>query len=325
MRIFVSAITLVFLVAACGGGSSAPSSPAASSAAPTPSSAGSSATGGAATTGSSPGASTSAHAGSAASQSATTGVVPAFDHIVVVVEENRASGEVLGNPNAPFMNALTRSGLRLMNSYGIRHPSQPNYLTLFSGATHGVTSDACPLTFRGDNLAHQLLSRGQTFAGYSQTLPRTGYTGCTWANRYARKHAPWADFTNVPASANRMMSAFPRDYSKLPRVSFVVPDLQYDMHDGTVAQADAWLRSHLGGYISWARTHNSLFVLTWDEDDRSAGNNIPGVLVGDHVPHARYWKRVDHYTMLRTIEAACGLPALGHAAERAPIAAAWTP
>ncbi len=38
-----------------------------------------------------------------------------------------------------------------------------------------------------------------------------------------------------------------------------------------------------------------------------------------------YAGRIDHYTMLRTIEAAYGLPALGQAAARKPVTSVWTP
>jgi acid phosphatase len=120
------------------------------------------------------------------------------------------------------------------------------------------------------------------------------------------------------------MSAFPTDVTRLPRVSFVIPNLQHDMHDGTVAQADSWLHSHLAGYVTWARTHNSLLILTWDEDDNTPTNHIPGVLAGAHLQAGHYAGRVDQYTMLRTIEAACGLGAIGTAAQRAPISGIWS-
>src|SRR5207248_11358155 len=150
-----------------------------------------------------------------------------------------------------------------------------------------------------------------------------GFAG--WSRgAYARKHAPWTDFTGLPGTIGQPMSAFPSDYSRLPRVSCVVPNLDHDMHDGTIAQADQWLRSRLSGYVAWARRNDSLLILTWDEDDFTTANQIPGVLVGAHVRTGRYGGRVDHYTVLRTIEAACGLPALGVARNRRPITAIWT-
>jgi acid phosphatase len=255
---------------------------------------------------------------------AAAAAVPRFAHIVVVVEENRAYSDVIGSGQAPYINALARSGTLLTRSYGVRHPSEPNYLALFSGSTHGLTDDSCPHTYQGRNLGSQLRSHGLAFAGYSESLPSVGYLGCS-AGPYARKHAPWTDFANLPGSVGRPLSRFPADYRRLPRVSFVVPNVNNDMHDGSVAQGDRWLRRHLGGYVTWAHRHNSLLVVTWDEDDMSAGNHIPGLLVGAHVRHVRYRGRVDHYTMLRTIEAACRLPALGRAARRSPITGIWMP
>jgi acid phosphatase len=250
--------------------------------------------------------------------------VPRFSHVVVVVEENHAAAEILGNPGAPYMNALARSGVVLTRSYGITHPSYPNYLALFSGSTHGISDDSCPHYFGGTNLGAQLRAHGLSFGGYAQGLPSTGYRGCT-AGKFARRHAPWIDFTDLPRSLSRPMTAFPTDYSRLPRLAFVIPDLNHDMHDGTVAQADGWLRQHLARYVSWAGRHNSLLVVTWDEDDKSANNHVLGLLAGAHLRHGRYTARVDHYGLLRTLEAAFGLPAIGAARQRAPITGIWSP
>jgi acid phosphatase len=254
---------------------------------------------------------------------AAASAIPHFAHIVVVIEENHAFSEIIGSAQAPYLNTLARTGALLTRSYGITHPSEPNYLALFSGSTQGLTSDACPLRYGTRNLATQLRTHGLRFVGYAQSLPYAGYRGCS-AGPYARKHAPWFNFPNLPGRLGKPMSAFPADFTRLPRVSFVVPDLDHDMHDGTIGQADRWLRSHLGGYAAWAPRHNSLLIVTWDEDDNSASNRIPGVLVGAHVRRGRYAGRVDHYTILRTIEAACGLPALRRAANRAPITDIWT-
>ncbi|MFN2562681.1 MAG: alkaline phosphatase family protein [Jatrophihabitans sp.] len=250
--------------------------------------------------------------------------MPRFAHIVIVVEENRADSQVLGNRDAPYINALGRDGAILADSYGIRHPSQPNYVALFSGSTKGLTDDSCPHSYGGKNLGSQLLASGLTFGGYSESLPSRGYLGCS-AGPYARKHNPWADFPDLPASVNRPLTSLAANWSALPTVAFVIPNLNHDMHDGSVRAGDTWLRDHLGGYADWARTHDSLLIVTWDEDDFTARNRIPGVMAGAHVKPGRYSRRVDHYTMLRTVEAAYGLEPLGAAAQRAPITSVWTP
>jgi acid phosphatase len=239
---------------------------------------------------------------------------------VVVVEENHSRADVIGSRQAPYLNALARDGASFIHSTAITHPSQPNYLALFSGSTHGVTSDSCPHRFGSNNLGNELRRAGLSFTGYSESLPQAGFLGCT-DGAYARKHVPWTDFTDLPASVNRPFSAFPTDFTKLPTLSFVIPNLNHDMHDGTVAQGDTWLRTHLSSYVRWMRTHQSLLVVTWDENDGSAGNQIPTIFAGYGVVNGSYGQRINHYRVLRTLEASYGLPALGAAAQTTPIRA----
>jgi hypothetical protein len=234
-------------------------------------------------------------------------------HVVVVVEENRSYSDIIGNPSAPFVNSLARRGASFTRFFAERHPSEPNYLALFSGSTHGLTSDACPLRFTGGNLGRALRASGRSFTGYSESLPRTGFTGCA-AGSYVRRHAPWVNFTNLPRSVNQPFSAFPHQFSHLPRVCFVIPNLVHDMHDGTIAMGDRWLRSHLGSYANWARAHRSLLLVTWDEDDRSQANRIPTIAVGSSVQRGRAGERLNHYRLLRTLDDAFGLPHHGLAA-----------
>lgn len=241
-----------------------------------------------------------------------------WQHVVIAVMENHSYSDIIGNSSAPFLNRLAASGASFTQAFAERHPSEPNYLALFSGSTHGLTDDHCPLTYRGPDLGSELRAAGHSFAGYSEGLPRTGSLECTHG-RYARRHVPWSDFTDLPASVNRPMSAFPSDPDRLPAVSFVIPDLDHDMHDGTVTAGDDWLRTHLGSYASWAPTHDSLLVVTWDEDDRSESNRIPTIAVGAHVRPGRVAERIDHYRLLRTIEDAFQVPPLGRAARATPI------
>lgn len=254
--------------------------------------------------------------------------LPRPDHVVVVIDENKAFGQIIGNPQAPYINALAKQGALFTRAYAITHPSQPNYLALFSGSTHGVTSDACLGRLRGPNLASELLAAGYRFATYSESLPRAGYAGCAHG-LYRRKHNPAVNWqgVNVPASANLPFARFPADYARLPSVSIVIPNLLDDMHNGApaaaIARGDRWLRERLGGYVRWARAHRSLFVLTWDEDDRRSGNHIVTLIAGAGVRPGAYTTRVDHYRVLSTLAALYGLRAPGEAARVAPITQIW--
>jgi len=248
--------------------------------------------------------------------------VPEPAHTIVVVMENHSSAEIIGNPAAPFINSLARQGALFTRSYAITHPSQPNYLALFSGSTQGVTDDGCPYRFTAPNLAADLIKAGQSFAGYSEDLPGPGSPACS-AGEYARKHVPWTDFTNVPGSVSLPFTSFPAVFARLPAVSFVIPDLCDDMHDCSPAVGDSWLRVHLGGYVTWAMTHDSLLILTWDEDDSSQGNHIATIFAGQQVRAGRYAEMITHYSVLATIEAAYTLPRDGQAATATPITAIW--
>jgi hypothetical protein len=239
--------------------------------------------------------------------------------------ENHSYADVLGSAAAPYITALAARGADFTRSFAITHPSEPNYLALFSGSTQGVTSDACPVMFDAANLAADLLAAGKTFAGYSEDLPAPGSSVCT-AGNYARKHVPWTDFSNVPASVSKPFTSWPAGgYPRLPAVSFVIPNLCDDMHDCPVATGDAWLRAHLSGYADWAMTHDSLLIVTWDEDDGSAANQIPTIFVGQRVRPGRYAMQITHYSVLRTIEDAYALPHDGAAAAAQPITGIWTP
>jgi acid phosphatase len=242
---------------------------------------------------------------------------------MVVVFENEDAQKIVGGPDAPYLTSLASAGATFTDAHGEAHPSQPNYLALFSGSTQGVTDDSCPQALAGPNLAAELATAGRTFVGYSEDLPSQGYTGCG-TGRYARKHNPWVDFGDLPSSVNQPYSALPTDFADLPTVSFVVPNLCDDMHDCGVAAGDAWARQHLSAYVAWAQQHDSLLVVTFDEDNGSAANHIATVLVGPMVTTGAYDQRIDHYSLLRTVEDMYGLPPVGHAAAAAPLTGIWS-
>lgn len=245
-------------------------------------------------------------------------LLPTPDHVVIVVEENRSYDDVA---SAPYLGYLRSVGADMTDSYAVGHPSERNYLALWSGSTQGLTRDTCPHLFRAPSLGKQLLSSGRTVAGYFESMPYAGYLGCA-SGLYVRRHNPLADFraTSGPES-NLPMTAFPTDYTELPTVSLVVPNLNDDMHDGSVPEGDRWLEDHLSGYQVWAQTHNSVLIVTWDEDDHSASNHIDTVITGEHVAHTTSDAPITHFNVLHTIEQAYGLDLLGP--EAAPIADVW--
>lgn len=250
--------------------------------------------------------------------------LPVPSHVVLVIEENHSFNEIIGSSSAPYINSLANAGALFTKSFAVTHPSEPNYLALFSGSTQGITNDSCPHTFSPPDLGGELLQAGLSFKGYSEGLPSVGSTVCT-SGEYARKHNPWVDFTDIPSSDNLPFTSFPApaNFSTLPTISIVVPNLQDDMHDGTIQQGDTWLKQHIDPYVQWAKTNNSLLMVTWDEDDSSQSNQIPTIFVGPMVKTGHYSETISHYNVLRTLEDMYGLPAAHNSATASAIADCW--
>ena len=253
--------------------------------------------------------------------------VPTPAHIVVVVEENRSQTNIIGNKSAPYINQLAAGGAMMAQSFAEVHPSEPNYYALFAGNTL-VKDNVCPVDAGNTpNLGSQLLAAGYTFVGYAESLPAPGSPECK-AGKYARKHVPWVSFSNIPASYSLPFSAFPapgnpQNYASLPTVAFVTPNLDNDMHDGSIAAGDAWLYQNLSQYAQWAKANNSLLILTWDEDDNTSRNQIPTVIYGANVRPGTYNEPISHYNVLSTLEEMYGLPKLGYATRAPAIADIW--
>jgi hypothetical protein len=259
--------------------------------------------------------------------------LPHFDHVVIVVEENKDYGDVLGQGpvppalwpvitprtqnDAPYINWLAQHGASLTNAHGIAHPSQPNYLAMFSGSMQNVSGDTPPVQlFTSPSLGGQLLAAGLSFKSYSEDLPAAGST-INKSGEYARKHNPASDFADVPPADNVPFSDFPKDFTTLPTVSLVIPNQVHDMHSASIHSADKWLRSHIGAYARWARSHNSLLVVTWDEG--RGGNHIPMIFYGARVKRKQFSQQVNHYSLLRTVEQMYHVASLGGAADSSPM------
>jgi phosphatidylinositol-3-phosphatase len=251
--------------------------------------------------------------------------VPTPAHIIIVVEENRSQKNIIGNKSAPYINALAANGAMMAQSFAETHPSEPNYLALFAGSTFGLKEDSCPVNGGATpNLGSQLLGAGYTFMGFAESLPAVGSVVCK-SGKYARKHLPWVNFTNVPGTYSVPFSAFPApsNYASLPTVSFAIPNLDNDMHDGSIAQGDAWLHNNLSEYAEWAKANNSLLILTWDEDDNTPRNQIPTIFYGANVKPGSYSESISHYNVLSTLEQMYGLPKLGYATSAPAITDIW--
>jgi hypothetical protein len=260
--------------------------------------------------------------GTTAAPAPTASPLSLVRHVTVVVMENYDYSQVIGSPAAPYINSLAQQNALFTNSSAITHPSEPNYLALFSGSTQGLTSDACPVSYSGANLATQLAAKGLTFAGYAENFPGASPYSCEAGASpsvssgyfYWRKHVPWADFTNVPLADFHDYT--PGSPSLGATVTFITPNICDDMHDCGVAAGDAWASKNLPAILSWDAANDGLLVFTFDEGEYSSTNHIVTILAGPIVKPGQYTQSVNHYTVLRLIETLFGLPYLGGAASQ---------
>lgn len=273
--------------------------------------------------------------------------IPKYDHVIVVIEENHGYSKLIGSSLVPYINRLAEGGALFTNSHGVTHPSQPNYLALFSGSTQNVTDDNClesVTPYTTPNLAAALIRKKYTFKGYAQTMPSAGYTDCKYevspvtdAYLYARKHAPWINWqgnkkNNIPPSVSLPMTQFPTDFTQLPTVAFVIPDMDHDMHNlggaggdtAALVRGDQWLQDNISAYAEWAKTHNSLLIVTYDEDDYENGKNnqIPTIFYGANIKAGKYNEYINHYSVLHTLEAMYHLP-IADTTSATPITDVW--
>jgi hypothetical protein len=100
------------------------------------------------------------------------------------------------------------------------------------------------------------------------------------------------------------------------------------MHNCSRDTGDSWVQRNLGGYATWAQSHNSLLIITWDEDGTLFGvggdnNKVPTIFYGAHLRRGTYTGRTSHYGILRTVEDMYGLAHAGASASAAPITNVW--
>jgi hypothetical protein len=272
--------------------------------------------------------------GAPAAQPAPTAATPArpaartASRVVTIVLENEELDHVIGDPAAPYLTRLARRGGLATASFGVAHPSLPNYLALTSGSTWGIASDCTDCSIPGPTIADQLATAGLRWRAYAEALPSPCFTGAG-AGRYAKRHVPFLyerRLVRDPRACGHVVG-FPRldadlRTRSLPAYALIVPDLCHDMHDCPVRTGDRFLAGLVPRVLRALGPHG-LLIVTFDEGDTGAGccggsdgGRIATIVAGPDVrPGSDSARPVDQYGVLRTTEQALGLPLLGHARE----------
>ena len=258
-----------------------------------------------------------------------SGTLPNFSHVFLIVMENEESTGIMGNNAAAYINTLATGHGLATQYFAVSHPSLPNYLALTAGSTFGIASDCTGCYVDATNIADQVESSGRSWKGYLESMPSSCYVGDAYP--YMQKHNPFIYYNDVrtnPARCAEHVVPFTQLSTDLvngtvPNLAWITPNMCNDMHDCSIATGDAWLANVVPGILASSAFQNGgVLFITWDEGESSAGccGNAAGgqvatlVIAPNGVAGLRSTIAETHYSLLRTIEDAWGLSALGQAA-----------
>lgn len=238
--------------------------------------------------------------------------------LLVVVEENHSLSQM--QAEMPYTFGLATTYGYADNYVAITHPSLPNYLAIASGSTHGITDDAGPSSHPlvGRSVFGQAVLRGRTAAVYAEGAPAR--CAVRDAVPYVVRHNPWTYFVRereLCRTHDFGLKRFAADVTtgNLPRVGLLVPDVDHDAHDGSLAEADAWFESVMTQVFAspdWQSGHLAV-VLTADEDDRAHSNRVLTVVIHPSQTQHLVTSRLGHFALTRLYEDVAELPYLGKA------------
>jgi len=270
----------------------------------------------------------------------TTTTAPTYRHVIWIWFENH---DVMGSSSAPFFNSIASKCGLATNYHNVTHPSLPNYVAATSGTAslEQLYSDCSPSDDCSSS-APSIFGQGETWKAYEESMP----SSCDPSNSgdYAVRHNPPAYYPALTTcSANDVpypQLATDLASNALPAFSFITPNVIDDMHDGTVAQGDAWLSSNLPKILASPEytSGSTVVFVTFDEgtdDDGAAGEDcvantsdischVPTIVISPSTPAGSTSATMfSHYSLLATTEQLLGLRALGRAASAATMTAAF--
>jgi phospholipase C len=249
--------------------------------------------------------------------------------VFTIVMENHSSGQIFGSVDAPFINGLAAQGAIAAGYHdSYVHPSEPNYIWMVAGQNFGILNDNDPgpsnTIASQSHLADQIERAGLTWRAYEEGMgPPCGLQS---HDRYAAKHDPFVYFSDINGWDGTQFVPSARctqhivDYSQidadiasgaLPDYVFVTPDLDHDMHDGSVAEGDAWLAGEVPKMLATdAYQRGGVLFLLWDEGSNSS-DDPPFIAVSPNTT-ARTVSQTSYDTssFLLTVQSMLGVEAL---------------
>ena len=259
----------------------------------------------------------------------STQSAPQFGHVFLLVEENHSYSEVIGNASMPYLNSLASQGGLATRYFANVHPSIGNYFMLTTGIPKPL-DDSFSGTVSDDNIVRELVKAGKSWKSYEESLPSVGDTGGD-AYPYLRHHNPFSYFTDVVGTSQAQnlvpFSQFSADLASgaLPNFSFIAPNALDDAHDGSLAQADAWLKNNIDPLLQSSTFKNDgLLIIVFDESDLSdvdhGGGHVAAVIVSRKAKKGFQSQTFyQHQSTLRLILSGLGVNAFPGASAAAPV------
>jgi len=299
-----------------------------------------------ATIGTATGVTAASPAAAAAGPCGTATAPHTYQHVIWIWMENHSFGDIIGNRSqAPYINSLAAGCGLATNYHNTTHPSLPNYLAATSGLAQAhlpvLSFVDCSPSAICDTSAPSIFGQGETWKAYQESMP----SNCDTSNsgEYKVSHNPPPYYTSLSGCASHDVPytqlATDLANNALPAFSFLTPNLIDDMHDGTIAQGNAWLARNLPAILNSRpyQAKTTAVFITWDEgsggypiedcDDTTTTDTscrVATIVISPTTPAGTTSGTFfSHYSLLGTTEQLLGLPKLGQAASSSTMTAAF--
>ncbi len=278
------------------------------------------------------------HAGAAPSSAPSPAASSPTTKVLVVIEENHSYDQM--RTGMPFLAQLSDTYGYATHWTALTHPSAPNYLGIAGGSMFGVTDDAAPAADEqkvgsATTVFDQALAAGKTAKTYAESMPKNCHVydypdRSVGTPKYAVRHNPWVYFPQSRASclANDVdLTTFAGDAAQnaLPNVGFLIPNLDHDAHDGSLATADAWLKEQLTPVLSSSdfTSGRLVVIVTADEDDKHSDDTVLTSVLSTRLSHKVVSTPLTHYSLTRYLDRVIGAAPLNEASQAPDLAAAF--
>jgi len=247
-----------------------------------------------------------------------TSDVGQLDHVFLIYLENKGVDDIVGSPNAPYLNSLINSELYDSNYYALGHPSDPNYIRVVGGSDFGIDYNPTGNVIDANSLMEEMDKAGISWAGYAQSMPTAG--DITSSGNYSVDELPFAQFNyvadNTPAYLQEhllpltQLSDDLKNPSQFPEFTWIAADedhngegpidslqgiaqfiyTQLTDHQYNVEAADQFVQQEVSAIENsptWTDSgEKDAIIITFDEDNNNLslgfgndGNNVPMIII----------------------------------------------